>query len=196
VSLILASTSPIRRRLLANAAIAVECVPPATDEVALRRAMPPGTPAATVAETLAEAKARSVSASFPAAHVIGADQLLVLDGAIFAKPADRAEARHQLATLRGRTHTLISALVVTSGDRRLTVITDQADLTMRNFSDSFLDRYLEAAGPAITGAVGAYRLEEQGIQLFDRIEGDYFTILGLPLLPLLAYLRAERLVPS
>jgi septum formation protein len=196
VSLILASTSPIRRRLLANAAIAVECVPPATDEAALRRAMPPGSPAAAVAEMLAEAKARSVSAQFPAAHVIGADQILVLDDAILAKPGDLAAARRQLAMLRGRTHTLISALAVIRGDRRLAIITDRADLTMRSFTDSFLDRYLEAAGPGITGSVGAYRLEEHGVQLFERIAGDYFTILGLPLLPLLAYLRAERLIPS
>ena len=83
--------------------------------------------------------------------------------------------------LRGRTHTLISALAVIRGDRRLAIITDRADLTMRSFTDRFLDRYLEAAGPAITGSVGAYRLEEHGVQLFERIEGDYFTILGLPL---------------
>ena len=146
MSLILASTSPIRRRLLANAAIAVECVPPATDEAALRRAMPPGSPAAAVAEMLAEAKARSVSAQFPAAHVIGADQILVLDDAILAKPGDPAAARRQLAMLRGRPHTLISALAVIRGDRRLAIITDRADLTMRSFTDSFLDRYLEAAG--------------------------------------------------
>ena len=196
MSLILASTSPIRRRLLANAAIAVEGVQPATDEAALRRAMPPGCPAAAVAEMLAEAKARSVSAQFPAAHVIGADQILVLDDAILAKPDDLAAARRQLAMLRGRTHTLISALAVIRGDRRLAIITDRADLTMRSFTDGFLDRYLEAAGPGITGSVGAYRLEEHGVQLFERIAGDYFTILGLPLLPLLAYLRAERLIPS
>jgi septum formation protein len=196
VTLILASTSPIRRRLLAQAGIAVECVPPTTDEAALRRAMPPDCPAAAMAESLAAAKALSVSTGRPAAHVIGADQVLLLAGAILVKPVDISDARRQLAMLRGRTHTLVSSLVVTRDDRRLAVITDRADLTMRDFTDSFLDRYLAAVGPEITSSVGAYRLEEQGAQLFERIAGDYFTILGLPLLPLLSFLRAERLIPS
>jgi septum formation protein len=121
---------------------------------------------------------------------------LVLAGAILVKPVDMSDARRQLAMLRGRTHTLVSSLVVTRDDRRLAVITDRADLTMRDFTDSFLDRYLAAVGPEITSSVGAYRLEEQGAQLFERIAGDYFTILGLPLLPLLSFLRAERLIPS
>ena len=119
----------------------------------------------------------------------------MLDDAILAKPDDLAAARRQLAMLRGRTHTLISALVVIHGDRRLAVITDRAELTMRNFTDGFLDRYLEAVGPGITGSVGAYRLEEHGAQLFERIAGDYFTILGLPLLPLLAYLARRAADP-
>jgi septum formation protein len=115
---------------------------------------------------------------------------------IYAKPSDLGEARRHLASLRGRTHTLITAAVVLQNGRMLTTITDSADLTMRHFSDEFLDRYLAAAGPAVISSVGAYRLEELGAQLFDRIEGDYFTILGLPLLPLLSFLRAERLIPS
>jgi nucleoside triphosphate pyrophosphatase len=196
VSLILASTSPIRRRLLANAGIAAECVPPITDEAELRRALPPDCPPAAVAESLAAAKALSVSTRRPAAHVIGADQVLVLDGAILAKPADLSDAHRRLAMLRGRTHRLVSSLVLARDDRRLAVITDSADLTMRDFTDSFLDRYLAAVGPEITSSVGAYRLEDEGVQLFERIAGDYFTILGLPLLPLLSVLRAERLIPS
>ena len=124
------------------------------------------------------------------------DRILVLDNAIYAKPGDLAEARRHLASLRGRTHTLITAAAVLHGEGVLATITDSANLTMRQFSDAFLDRYLAAAGPDVTGSVGAYRLEELGAQLFERIEGDYFTILGLPLLPLLSFLRTERLIPS
>jgi septum formation protein len=196
VTLLLASTSEIRRRLLANAGIAVEVMAPTIDEAAARQGLAPDLPIARVAETLAEAKARTVSAYRPDDHVIGADQILVLDGAIYAKPGDLAQARRHLASLRGRTHTLVTAAVVLRNGRMLTTITDRADLTMRHFSDAFLDRYLAAAGPDVTRSVGAYRLEELGAQLFERIEGDYFTILGLPLLPLLSFLRGEGLIPS
>jgi septum formation protein len=171
-------------------------VAPAVDEAAVRRGLPPDLPAARIAETLAEAKARSVTANRQDDHVIGADQILVLDNEVFAKPGDLAEARRHLASLRGRTHTLVTAAVVLRHGRILTTITDSADLTMRHFTDQFLDRYLAAVGPDVTGSVGAYRLEELGAQLFDRVEGDYFTILGLPLLSLLSFLRAERLIPS
>jgi septum formation protein len=196
VTLVLASTSEIRRRLLATAGIAVQVIAPTIDEAAVRRGLAPDLPAARVAETLAEAKAQAVSASRPDDHVIGADQILVLDNAIYAKPGDLVEARRHLASLRGRTHTLVTAAVVLRDGRMLTTITESADLTMRHFSDAFLDRYLAAVGPDVTRSVGAYRLEELGAQLFDRIDGDYFTILGLPLLPLLSFLRAERLIPS
>jgi len=196
VSLILASTSGIRRRLLANAGIAVAVVAPTLDEAQARQGLAAERPVAEVAEALAIAKARTVSANRPDDHVIGADQILVLDNAIYAKPGDLAEARRHLASLRGRTHTLITAAAVLHGEGVLATITDSANLTMRQFSDAFLDRYLAAAGPDVTGSVGAYRLEELGAQLFERIEGDYFTILGLPLLPLLSFLRTERLIPS
>jgi nucleoside triphosphate pyrophosphatase len=196
VTLVLASTSEIRRRLLATAGIAVQVIAPTIDEAAVRHGLAPDLPAARVAEILAEAKAQAVSASRPDDHVIGADQILVLDNAIYAKPGDLAEARRHLASLRGRTHTLVTAAVVLRDGRMLTTITESADLTMRHFSDTFLDRYLAAVGPDVTRSVGAYRLEELGAQLFDRIEGDYFTILGLPLLPLLSFLRAERVIPS
>jgi len=196
VTLVLASTSEIRRRLLATAGIAVQVIAPTIDEAAVRHGLAPDLPAARVAETLAEAKAQAVSASRPDDHVIGADQILVLDNAIYAKPGDLAEARRHLASLRGRTHTLVTAAVVLRDGRMLTTITESADLTMRHFSDAFLDRYLAAVGPDVTRSVGGYRLEELGAQLFDRIEGDYFTILGLPLLPLLSFLRTERLIPS
>lgn len=196
MTLVLASTSEIRRRLLATAGIAVQVIAPTIDEAAVRHGLAPDLPAARVAEILAEAKAQAVSASRPDDHVIGADQILVLDNAIYAKPGDLAEARRHLASLRGRTHTLVTAAVVLRDGRMLTTITESADLTMRHFSDAFLDRYLAAVGPDVTRSVGAYRLEELGAQLFDRIEGDYFTILGLPLLPLLSFLRAERLIPS
>jgi septum formation protein len=196
VTLVLASTSSIRQRLLANAGIAVEVVAPMTDETAMRRRLPPDLPAIGVAEALAEAKAKSVSVDRPDDHVIGADQILVLDDEIYAKPRDLREARRHLAALRGRTHALITVAVVVRDGRTLTTIADRAHLAMRDFSDDFLDRYLEVAGPEVTSSVGAYRLEELGAQLFDRIEGDYFTILGLPLLALLSFLRAERLIAS
>jgi septum formation protein len=196
VTLVLASTSEIRRRLLANAGVAVAVVAPPVDEAAIRRDLAADLPVARVAETLAEAKARSVSVDRPDDHVIGADQILVLDDVIFAKPADLAEARRHLASLRGKTHRLITAAVVLRGGTPLATITDSANLTMRHFDDAFLDRYLAAAGPDVIRSVGAYRLEELGAQLFDRIDGDYFTILGLPLLALLSVLRAERIIPS
>jgi septum formation protein len=196
VTLVLASTSEIRRRLLATAGIAVQVIAPTIDEAAVRHGLAHDLPAARVAETLAEAKAQAVSVSRPDDHVIGADQILVLDNAIYAKPGDLVEARRHLASLRGRTHTLVTAAVVLRDGRMLTTITESADLTMRHFSDAFLDHYLAAAGPDVTRSVGAYRLEELGAQLFDRIDGDYFTILGLPLLPLLSFLRTERLIPS
>jgi septum formation protein len=196
VSLILASSSEIRRRLLANAGIAAEVISPDVDETAFRNSLAPAVPVAEIAESLAEAKARAISAHRPADHVIGADQILVLDNTIYAKPRDLAEARRHLASLRGKTHTLITAAVVLRDGQLLATITDSADLVMRDFSDAFLDRYLASAGSDVTGSVGAYRLEELGAQLFDSIDGDYFTILGLPLLPLLAFLRAERLIPT
>ncbi len=188
---VLASASRIRAALLANAGIAASCRPADIDEVALRAEMsrdgPPPPPE--VALALAHAKAGVIAAEAPGAIVIGADQVLALDGEIFEKPADLGAARLQLMRLRGRPHQLISAFVCRLGERVLTEQVASAELVMRNFSDSFLDRYMEEAGETVLHSVGAYQLEGLGAQLFERIDGDYFTILGLPLLPLLAVLR-------
>jgi septum formation protein len=128
--------------------------------------------------------------------VIGADQVLDCDGVLFDKPADPGAARTQLLALRGRTHRLVSAVVLVRDGQRLWHHVGRADLKMRDFSTRFLDRYLESAGQAALSSVGAYQLEGIGAQLFAAIEGDYFTILGLPLLPLLDNLREHGVLPS
>jgi septum formation protein len=154
-----------------------------------------GIAAEDVALALADSKARAVSARRPGAIVVGADQILECEGRWFDKPATVEEAARHLRALRGRTHRLVSAVVaVRDGERRWRHAAE-ARLTMRDFSDRFLEDYLARSGPAILESVGAYRLEGLGAQLFARIEGDYFTILGLPLLPLLDFLRGERALP-
>lgn len=138
---------------------------------------------------LALAKARAVSQQYPYSYVLGADQICVGDNHRFDKPKDLNEAREHLKRLRGRSHKLVNGLVILKGSEVLWRHTETATLTMRDFSDSYLERYLIAVGEDVLSSVGGYRLELLGSQLFDAIEGDYFTILGLPLLPLLAYLR-------
>jgi septum formation protein len=186
--LVLASRSESRRAVLAGAAIPIEILPADIDERAIE--MQAGRkPAGEVALMLARAKASAVAVQRPGRLVLGADQTLGLGDRLFAKPADRAAARQQLKSLRGATHALHSAVVLA---RDGVVVFEQCEiarLTMRDFSDPFLEAYLEAAGPAVTASVGGYQVEGVGIQLFERIDGDHFTILGLPLLQLLAYLR-------
>lgn len=188
---ILASASRIRATLLANAGITASCRPAAVDESALRAEMSRdgSPPPPEVALALAHAKAAAIAAEEPGAIVIGADQVLALDGEIFEKPANLGAARLQLMRLRGRPHRLVSAFVCRHGERIVAEQLASAELVMRNFSDAFLDRYMEEAGEAVLQSVGAYQLEGMGAQLFESIEGDYFTILGLPMLPLLAVLR-------
>jgi septum formation protein len=160
------------------------------DESECRDAMrAAGAPAAAVVEKLAELKARRVARHHPEAIVIGADQILDCDGVWFDKPPDRDRARADLMALRGRTHELLSCACVVRGEERLWHHVDSARLTMRDFTDEFLDVYLAMAGDDVLGSVGAYQIEGPGAQLFSKIEGDHFTILGLPLLPLLQYLR-------
>lgn len=186
--LVLASRSAVRRTLLEAAGLQVEVRPADIDERSLETVMPSETPAA-VAALLARQKALAVAALHPARLVLGADQVLALDAKLFSKPADRAAARAQLRALSGRTHELHAAIAFV---RDATVVCEHvgtARLTMRSFSDRFLDAYIEAAGSAATASVGAYQIEGLGIQLFERVEGDYFTVLGLPLLTALDFLR-------
>ncbi len=146
------------------------------------------------ADALAELKAVSVSQRAPG-FVIGADQMLALDGEVFDKPADLAEARAHLLRLRGRRHELVTALVIAVDGAPIWRHVETPRLEMRDFSDDFLESYLERAGARLCASVGAYQLEGLGAQLFERIEGDYFSILGLPLLPLLAFLREHGMAP-
>jgi len=188
--IVLASGSVARRQLLERAGLdfVVECVP--VDEAAVKRGIAAETTdPAVAANALAELKALRVGPRHPGALVIGADQMLDCQGDWFDKPEDEPAARRQLMALAGRTHRLTSAVAVVKDGRVLWRHTEAAHLTMRSFSESFLDDYLAACGPAVLGAVGAYHLEGLGAQLFTAIEGDYFTILGLPLLPLLGFLR-------
>jgi septum formation protein len=186
--LVLASRSEVRGRLLAAAALRFETRPSQLDERAAEAQAGVDEPAA-VAQLLARAKAHSIAAAMPGRLVLGADQTLAQSGRRIGKPASRAAAAEQLRALRGRTHELNSALALVRDGEVLFECVDTARLTMRDFSDSFLETYVELAGGAALASVGGYQLEGIGVHLFARVEGDYFTILGLPLLPLLDFLR-------
>ncbi|MDH3229335.1 MAG: Maf family protein [Alphaproteobacteria bacterium] len=192
---ILASGSRFRAAMLEAAGVPVAVDPPAVDEDAVKAAMrATDADAAETAEALAALKAQQVSSRRPGALVIGADQMLECDGAWFDKPADRAQARQTLLALRGRTHELVTAVCVVRDGLILWHHVARARLTMRVFGDAFLDSYLKAIGSAACDSVGAYQLEGLGAQLFSRIEGDHFTIVGLPLLPLLDFLRGHGVI--
>jgi septum formation protein len=193
--LVLASASPARGELLRRAGIAFIAAPAAIDEAEIKAAyLAESRPAAECAAALAETKAARVARRHPGNLVVGADQILICEDAWFDKPADLAAARAQLLALRGKRHELVSAICVVRDGERLWHFVDRSTLTMRNFSDAFLEDYLAAAGSDALGSVGAYRLEAMGVQLFSRIEGGYFAILGLPLLPLLEFLRGYGVV--
>jgi septum formation protein len=193
--LILASASAIRARLLTAAGVDVAIEPAAINEAALKeRLLHDNGGAARAALALAESKAWVVSDRNPGALVIGADQILVCAGGWFEKPVDLVAARRQLVALRGRTHRLETAVCAMLDGERVWQAASAPVLAMRALSDAFLDDYLAAEGEAILGSVGAYRLEGRGIQLFERIDGDYFAILGLPLLELLDFLRRQKLL--
>ena len=187
-ALILASTSPFRKAMLANAGVRCRAESPGVDEAVVKGHMA-GSDAAEVAVALAKAKALAVSENHPDDFVIGADQILSFDDRIFDKPRNRDEARDHLKKLRGKDHRLITAVCVIRNRAVQWTFEDTATLGMRWPSDAFLERYLDTIGADGLRSVGAYQIEGPGAQLFERIDGDYFTILGLPLLPLLAYLR-------
>ncbi|MDO9712099.1 Maf family protein [Paracraurococcus lichenis] len=190
--LILATASAARRAVLAGAGLAFEAMAAAVDEAAIKEsAQAEGIPAEDAAILLAEAKAQRIARRHPEALVIGADQMLVCDGAWFDKPADLDGARAHLRALRGRAHVLVSAMVCWRGGARVWQHLARPRLTMRDFSDDFLEAYLAAEGEALLSSVGAYRLEGPGVQLFSAVEGEHSAILGLPLLPLLDFLRGH-----
>lgn len=195
--LVLASVSEIRATLLRNAGVTFETVPARIDEVTIRAALEAeGATPRDVADALAEFKARKVAEKRPDALVIGCDQVLECEGRIYGKPETRDAAKAQLLELRGRRHRLLSAAVVYEAAAPVWRQIGEVRLTMRTFSDDWLDGYVARNWESIRHAVGAYKLEEEGVRLFSRIEGDYFSVLGLPLVELLNYLAARKVIPS
>ena len=191
--LILASQSRARQALLKGAGIAFEAMPADIDEREIQRASGLVTPGA-IASLLAAQKALFVSSRQPGRVVVGADQTLALAQRLFSKPAGRAQAAEQLRALAGNSHELHSAVAVARDGRLVFETVSVARMTMRRLTAVEIQAYLDEAGEAVTSSVGAYQLEGLGVHLFERIEGDHFTILGLPLLPLLTFLRSERLL--
>ncbi len=197
MTLILASASHIRIRLLQAAGVAVMAIPARVDEDSIRRALQAeAAPPADIADTLAEMKARKVAENRPDDLVLGCDQVLAFKADVWAKPESPQDALSQLHRLRGQTHSLLSAAVLYHHARPIWRHTAEARLTMRPLSDAYLADYVDRNWSSIRHSLGGYKLEEEGARLFSAIEGDYFTVLGLPLLPLLGYLGDRGSIPT
>lgn len=195
--LVLASSSAVRLNLLRATGLEVTAEPARVDEELIRRGLEAeGANPRDLADTLAEMKAAKIADRHPEAVVIGCDQVLEFAGQAWAKPETAQQARDQLLALRGKTHQLLSAVVVFEATRPVWRDIGVASLTMRTFSDGYLHGYLQRNWPRIGASVGGYMLEEEGARLFTSIQGDYFTILGLPLLPLLSYLGLRGFIES
>jgi septum formation protein len=195
VRFILASASASRHKVLTDAGVPFTAIPASIDEDGLKGGLlANGSPRADIAGRLAEAKALDISMAHPTALVLGADQTLLFGDELVSKCADLASARTLLSRLRGKPHILVGGLVLAANGKVLWRHAESSHLAMRNFSDAFLDSYLSMEGEGILSAVGCYKLEGRGAQLFERVEGDYFSILGLPLQPLLAELRKHGVI--
>jgi len=194
--LVLASQSPFRRRMLEAAGLSIEVLPADVDEPAIKARIGAAHTARGIAELLAAGKAEAVSKRLPDRLVIGADQVAELEGQMFDKPADVPAAREQLMALRGKVHCLYSAVALAVGGKRVWSTVERARLKMRAFSEAFLDSYLAEAGERLVATVGAYEIEGLGIQLMEEIEGDYFVIVGLPLIALLRELRCRGVIAT
>ncbi len=195
--LVLASSSQSRARLLEQAGVAFSVVPARVDEDSIKDAMlSEAAKHAHIADTLAEIKSLRVSTATPTDLVIGADQILSYAGRLYSKPVDMDEAGQQLTELSGKTHELITAVCVAKGGQVIWRHIETARMSMRRLSDDFRKEYLLKMGDAALYTVGCYQLEGLGVQLFDKIDGDYFSILGLPMVPLLAFLRNHEVVPT
>jgi septum formation protein len=193
--LILASTSPTRLTMLRAAGLDVTPIAPRVDEASIRDALTAeGAHPRDIADTLAEMKARRVAEKHPEAVVLGCDQVLALDRTTFAKPETPDDARDQLGKLRGKTHKLLSALVVYDNAEPVWRFVGEARMTMHPISDAYLDDYVTRNWDSIRHSVGCYKVEEEGVRLFSAITGDHFTILGLPLLPLLAWMGTRGMI--
>jgi septum formation protein len=194
-ALILASASAVRARLLREACVPFEIYPARINEIEIKASLLAEKMGAdAITDTLAQLKAVQVSSEHPQALVLGCDQILTFEGQLIDKSADLTDARALLRELRGKEHSLVTACVLAKDGAPVWRRLERCRLWMRPFSDAFLDEYLQAEGDNVLGSVGCYHLEGRGIQLFERVEGDYFSVLGLPLLPLLAALREEGII--
>jgi len=194
--LILASKSPSRKKLMANAGLNFQQHVSKVDEDIIKQTFLQEGEVSDLAMILAQAKAMTVSADFPDAYVLGADQTLLFEGKVYDKPASSTEARDQLLTLRGKQHQLETAVCIVKNEEVIWSCSDPSYLKMRDFSPEFLGKYLAAEGDSVKTSVGGYKLEGLGLQLFEKIDGDFFSILGLPMLKLLDFLRTQNLIES